>query len=184
MSLYKWARGGEVVTHAKEERVLQQPLHGLEQEARQAEPAALGPRALHLDKFAKPAPALSLPAVRERVNQRRDDLEADEVGLVRLKTRDERRERIRDPEDDRRLRLARHVERVRQLGVQLDNVVEPLEQTRDGRRDVLDPRPVWRAERRGEELDNAAKAIDKATLRLAQLEDDFLALHLGRAILE
>jgi hypothetical protein len=100
--------------------------------------------------------------------------------LVDLESRNEGEDGLSNLESDGILRLSGFVKSGRDLRVQVDDVVEPVEKAGNGYRDALDPCSGAGAEREGEDLDDAAKTVDERPLRLAKLPDHFLTAHLKR----
>lgn len=97
-----------------------------------------------------------------------------------LESSDEGKERFRDASDDGILTDPGIFESFKDLRMEVHDVVEPIEEARDGHRNSFDPCSAASSQRKREDLDDASETIDEGPLGFAQLPDDFLSSHLHR----
>ena len=162
----------------REETDLAQTLHRLEQETRKRQSLAFRrttPRSQILSKLAREVLGHSFDFL--------DDLlELDEIRLVYCESLDEGKKRVGKLFDHRSgFSLVR--ERERDLLVDHNNVVEPVEEATEVRRRSYAPASRARSHRQRENLDHRSHRSDERSLRLAQLVDHLLTLHLSRSVL-
>jgi hypothetical protein len=95
-----------------------------------------------------------------------------------------RRDRLRHPLHDRKRMFRRalpHREQGRrELGVEMDDVVQPVKEPGGLARDALDPEALRRTEGTGEEAEDGVHGVDKGRFGRGELPDDFLPLELER----
>lgn len=130
-------------THFEEQWILHETLHGLEEEARERQCSALWQATLHAHVLAK----VAIEVRRHLVYRPRHGLEAHEVGLMHLESSDEGQQHIGDLGDHADVGKAMGLESGGDLGMKVDDIVEPIEEPRDGHRDTLDPCSRWRPKR-------------------------------------